>query len=62
MKQADKKCCPFLDRTGMSCNADAEPYIPNSFELRQYCRKREHEKCPFFLNLHVWTFLNSTLF
>ena len=62
MKKSDKKCCPFLDRTGISFNADAEPYVPSSFELREYCRKHEHKKCPFFLNLHVWTFLNSNLF
>ncbi len=62
MKRTKKTCCPFLDGRKSHCNADASPYIPTMFELREYCRKPEHKKCPFYLNLHVWMFLNSELF
>ena len=62
MKKTGRKGCPFFDRQEASCNADGEPYIPSSFEIRNYCKKHEHKKCPFFVDLNVWTFLNSELF
>lgn len=62
MKEAKKMCCPFLDGTNSRCNADASPYIPSIYELREYCNRPYHKKCPFYLDLHVWTFLNSDLF
>ncbi|MGC2063620.1 MAG: hypothetical protein WA610_11635 [Thermodesulfovibrionales bacterium] len=62
MKKIKIMCCRFLDSSGSSCSADSEAYIPGQFELRTYCRQQDHKKCPFYQNLHVWTFLNSDLF
>ncbi len=62
MKKMKTVCCPFLDSSGARCSADSETYIPSHSELRAYCRQRDHTKCPFYLNLHVWMFLNSEPF
>jgi len=32
-----------------SCKAFDKPYVPSLFELEEYCRTKEHRKCPFYL-------------
>ena len=55
-------CCPFLDGSKLCCTVDARAYVPNHFELRRYCKKPEHKRCRFYIDLCVWSFLNSEPF
>jgi hypothetical protein len=32
-----------------SCKAFEKPYTPSMFELEEYCRRKDHRKCPFYL-------------
>ncbi|OGW27439.1 MAG: hypothetical protein A2X59_07275 [Nitrospirae bacterium GWC2_42_7] len=42
--------CPHLIKWVIaSCKALDKPYIPSIFELDEYCRTKDHRKCPFFL-------------
>ena len=42
--------CPHLIKWVISsCKALERPYTPSLFELDEYCMKREHRKCPFYL-------------
>jgi len=42
--------CPHLVKK-VICSAIEEPFIPSIFELNEYCRKKDHKKCPFYLGL-----------
>ncbi len=48
MEEAMK--CPHLRRwTVAACRIDEKLYVPSVFQLEEYCRTREHRKCPFFV-------------
>ncbi len=47
-----KPSCPHLMKSVIpSCRAADEPYAPSPFQMTEYCRTRNHRKCPFFMNL-----------
>jgi len=42
--------CPHLRRwTVAACKIDDRVYVPSVFQLEEYCKKREHKRCPFFM-------------
>ena len=42
--------CPHLRRwTVAACRIDEKVYVPSVFQLEEYCKTREHKKCPFFV-------------
>ena len=42
--------CPHLAKWVISsCNAVEKPYLPSLFELQEYCRTKDHRKCPLYL-------------
>lgn len=42
--------CPHLFKWTVSyCKAVDRPYAPSLFELEEYCKTRDHRKCPFYL-------------
>jgi hypothetical protein len=42
--------CPYLVKwVTDSCRAREEYYQPTPFQREEYCRKKAHTKCPFFL-------------
>lgn len=42
--------CPHLKREkATACIALEREYMPSTFELREYCEKKGHKKCPFYL-------------
>ena len=43
------KCPHLLKWSVWSCKALDKPYVPSLFELEEYCRTKEHRKCPFYL-------------
>ncbi len=44
------KCMHLKTVSAVSCcKASERPYVPSLFELVEYCRKRDHRKCPFYL-------------
>lgn len=41
--------CPYLKKwVTFTCQALDRPYFPTAFQLNEYCKKKEHQKCPFF--------------
>jgi hypothetical protein len=47
--------CPnlveWLDWVILMCKKGDRPYVPNSTELRSYCKNRSYNKCPHNTNL-----------
>jgi hypothetical protein len=43
------KCPHLMKWVRSSCKAFERPYTPSMFELEEYCRRKEHRKCPFYL-------------
>ncbi len=42
--------CPNLKKWGISvCKAKDDPYVPSNFQLHEYCRTKNHKKCPFLV-------------
>jgi len=42
--------CPYLIKhANFLCKAETPLYPPSSFQLQEYCKRKEHRKCPFFL-------------
>ncbi len=45
------KCAHLISHGSVTaCSALKIPYVPSLFELGEYCRRRDHRKCPFYLN------------
>lgn len=45
--------CPHLRRWSVAaCRIDEKVYVPSVFQLEEYCKKREHKKCPFFVKYY----------
>jgi hypothetical protein len=48
-REENKMRCPHLIKwITFLCKAKDEVYFPSSFQLDEYCKKKEHSKCPFF--------------
>ena len=48
--------CKFLIEDGpLICNASQLTYIPTDFQYEEYCRKKDHRKCPFYLDRKLRT-------
>ena len=43
------KCPHLMKWVRASCKAFERPYTPSMFELEEYCRGKDHRKCPFYL-------------
>ncbi len=42
--------CPHLTKwVTFACKAGEKLYFPSPFQLQEYCKKKSHKKCPFFL-------------
>jgi len=40
--------CPHLKKWLIfSCKATETLYFPSAFQLEEYCKRKEHRKCPF---------------
>lgn len=42
------KCRFFTGKFMMSCRANADIYVPSSFETQEYCRTGRHKVCPLY--------------
>ena len=41
--------CSFLEgKRILSCRSLGAVYVPSIFELKEYCTRDGHKKCPFF--------------
>jgi hypothetical protein len=47
--EAIMKCPHLIKRLIVSCKAFDAPYVPSLFEIQEYCRTKDHRKCPFYL-------------
>jgi hypothetical protein len=43
------KCPHLMKWVRVSYKAFERPYTPSMFELEEYCRRKDHRKCPFYL-------------
>ena len=43
------KCPHLMKWVRASCKAFEIPYTPSMFELEEYCRTKDHRKCPLYL-------------
>jgi hypothetical protein len=40
--------CPHLKKWLLfTCNATETLYLPSAFQIEEYCKRKEHRKCPF---------------
>jgi hypothetical protein len=49
------KCAHLIKNSALFCKAREERYFPSLFELAEYCRTRDHRKCPFYLKRIICT-------
>jgi hypothetical protein len=43
--------CNFLSgRYMLLCKIGARPYVPSSFEIREYCKTGRHKVCPLYFS------------
>ncbi len=39
--------CPYLTKWIIfTCQAGEVPYVPSLFQLEEYCKSKQHKKCP----------------
>jgi len=39
--------CPYLTKWIIfTCQAGETPYVPSLFQLEEYCKSKQHKKCP----------------
>jgi len=43
------KCPHLIKWVSFACKAGEKLYFPSHFQLQEYCKKKEHKKCPFYL-------------
>jgi len=41
------KCPHLIKWITFACKAKDQLYFPSSFQLQEYCNRKEHKKCPF---------------
>jgi len=47
--EAKRLKCPYLTKWIIfTCQAGEVPYVPSLFQLEEYCKSKQHKKCPFF--------------
>ena len=47
--------CPHLTKLLIcTCKACEIPYAPTLFQLEEYCKSKQHEKCPFYLQMREY--------
>jgi len=55
LRNLSKMKCPHLsklaDWSRTACKACEKPYLPTSFQVKEYCKSFMHIRCPFYLNL-----------
>jgi hypothetical protein len=45
--------CPYLIKwLTFACKAKDGLYFPSSFQLQEYCKRKDYMKCPFHLSAH----------
>jgi len=48
-----KMKCPYLIKWAtFACKADYKLYFPSSFQLEEYCKRKEHKKCPLCVTVY----------
>jgi hypothetical protein len=41
--------CPYLIKwVTFACKAEEKIYFPSPFQLHEYCKTKDHKKCPFY--------------
>jgi hypothetical protein len=49
------KCAHLaFTRPKVCCEALKSLYVPSQFEIEEYCTRKEHRKCPFYLRGIIW--------
>jgi len=43
------KCPHLIKWVTFACNAEDKIYFPSHFQTHEYCKTKEHKKCPFYL-------------
>jgi hypothetical protein len=46
------KCPHFTKSVSFACKAYYKLYFPSHFHLLEYCKQKEHKRCPFYLKVH----------
>jgi hypothetical protein len=44
----DMKCPHLTKWLTFACKAKETLYFPSSFQLQEYCKRKDHRKCPFY--------------
>jgi hypothetical protein len=42
------KCPHLIKWVTFVCKASDKLYFPSRFQLQEYCKRKEHKKCPFY--------------
>jgi hypothetical protein len=42
----------FTKWVTFACRADYKLYFPSSFQLEEYCKRKEHKKCPLCVTVY----------
>lgn len=45
------KCPHLIKWLTIACKAKDKLYFPSPFQLQEYCNRKEHKKCPFYLKI-----------
>jgi len=53
------KCPHLIKWLTYACKAGEKLYFPSEFQLEEYCKKKDHRKCPFFVNKREIYYLDS---
>jgi hypothetical protein len=43
------KCPHLIKWVTFACKAEDKLYFPSHFQLHEYCKTKEHKKCPFYI-------------
>jgi hypothetical protein len=46
------KCPHLIKWITFACKAEEKLYFPSPFQLQEYCKQKEHRKCPFNLKVY----------
>lgn len=48
LNRAEEKCIYLDEDPEPKCRVFTEVYVPSDFQLDEYCRTKDHQKCPFY--------------
>jgi hypothetical protein len=52
--------CPYLSGLYMKyCISEKHDYVPSVYELREYCKERQHRVCQYYLRADAATVTNA---